>query len=86
LAEQVKAVLRDFPELKLTEGRKVLEIRPAILWDKGRAVEFLLKSLGKCRTHGMAAYVPSLVVLPVAVAVAVVDLVTAARGKNLSGR
>ena len=52
MAEQVKAVLRDFPELKLTEGRKVLEIRPAILWDKGRAVEFLLKSLGKCRTHG----------------------------------
>ena len=84
MAEQVKAVLRDFPELKLTEGRKVLEIRPAIMWDKGRAVEFLLKSLGKCRT--LAAYVPSLVVLPVAVAVAVVDLVTAARGKNLSGR
>jgi len=34
----------------------------------------------------MAEYLPSLVVLPVAVAVAVVDLVTAARGKNLSGR
>lgn len=49
LAEQVKAVLRDFPELKLTEGRKVLEIRPSIMWDKGRAVEFLLKSLGECR-------------------------------------
>ncbi|KAJ1258662.1 hypothetical protein BS78_10G092600 [Paspalum vaginatum] len=46
LAEQVKAVLRDFPDLKLTEGRKVLEIRPAIMWDKGKAVEFLLKSLG----------------------------------------
>ncbi|GJN00273.1 hypothetical protein PR202_ga17693 [Eleusine coracana subsp. coracana] len=46
LAEQVKAVLRDFPELKLSEGRKVLEIRPSIMWDKGRAVEFLLKSLG----------------------------------------
>ncbi|KAL6861792.1 hypothetical protein ACP4OV_017492 [Aristida adscensionis] len=46
LAEQVKAVLREFPELKLTEGRKVLEIRPSIMWDKGRAVDFLLKSLG----------------------------------------
>ncbi|OEL26729.1 putative trehalose-phosphate phosphatase 8 [Dichanthelium oligosanthes] len=46
LAEQVKAVLRDFPELKLTEGRKVLEIRPSIMWDKGKAVEFLLRSLG----------------------------------------
>jgi trehalose-6-phosphatase len=47
LADKVKAVLRDFPELKLTEGRKVLEIRPSIMWDKGKAVEFLLKSLGK---------------------------------------
>ncbi|KAF8772615.1 hypothetical protein HU200_005577 [Digitaria exilis] len=52
LAEQVKAVLRDFPELKLTEGRKVLEIRPSIMWDKGKAVEFLLKSLGKCHSSG----------------------------------
>jgi len=47
LADKVKAVLRDFPELKLNEGRKVLEIRPSIMWDKGKAVEFLLKSLGK---------------------------------------
>uniref|UniRef100_A0A0D9WNE8 Trehalose 6-phosphate phosphatase n=1 Tax=Leersia perrieri TaxID=77586 RepID=A0A0D9WNE8_9ORYZ len=46
LAEQVKAVLRDYPQLKLTQGRKVLEIRPSIMWDKGKAVEFLLKSLG----------------------------------------
>ncbi|KAM0914284.1 hypothetical protein ACQ4PT_011498 [Festuca glaucescens] len=46
LAEQVKAVLRDYPDLKLTEGRKVLEVRPSIMWDKGKAVEFLLQSLG----------------------------------------
>ncbi|KQK18917.1 probable trehalose-phosphate phosphatase 8 [Brachypodium distachyon] len=46
LAEQVKAVLRDYPDLKLTEGRKVLEIRPSIMWDKGKAVEFLLQTLG----------------------------------------
>jgi hypothetical protein len=26
---------------------QVLEIRPSIMWDKGKAVEFLLKSLGK---------------------------------------
>jgi trehalose-6-phosphatase len=47
LAEKVKAVLRDFPELELTEGRKVVEVRPSIMWDKGKAVEFLLRSLGK---------------------------------------
>ncbi|KAI5435809.1 probable trehalose-phosphate phosphatase C [Lathyrus oleraceus] len=46
LAEQVSLVLNDFPKLKLTQGRKVLEIRPTIKWDKGRALEFLLESLG----------------------------------------
>lgn len=58
LADKVKAVLRDFPELKLTEGRKVLEIRPSIMWDKGKAVEFLLKSLGKLASiHAAAVFV-----------------------------
>uniref|UniRef100_A0A7N0UM15 Trehalose 6-phosphate phosphatase n=1 Tax=Kalanchoe fedtschenkoi TaxID=63787 RepID=A0A7N0UM15_KALFE len=46
LAEQVKLVLNDYPKLKLTIGRKVLEVRPAIKWDKGKALEFLLESLG----------------------------------------
>ncbi|CAA7013353.1 unnamed protein product [Microthlaspi erraticum] len=46
LAEQVKSVLVDYPTLKLTQGRKVLEIRPTIKWDKGQALNFLLKSLG----------------------------------------
>ncbi|CAH8309579.1 unnamed protein product [Eruca vesicaria subsp. sativa] len=46
LAEQVKSVLIDYPQLKLTQGRKVLEIRPTIKWDKGQALNFLLKSLG----------------------------------------
>ncbi|MBA0808350.1 hypothetical protein Gohar_024096 [Gossypium harknessii] len=46
LAEQVRSVLNHYPKLKLTQGRKVLEIRPTIKWDKGRALEFLLESLG----------------------------------------
>ncbi|KAG5410271.1 hypothetical protein IGI04_006590 [Brassica rapa subsp. trilocularis] len=46
LAEQVKSVLVDYPKLKLTQGRKVLEIRPTIKWDKGQALNFLLRSLG----------------------------------------
>ncbi|KAK4751786.1 hypothetical protein SAY87_020584 [Trapa incisa] len=46
LAEQVTSVLKEYPELKLTYGRKVLEISPAINWNKGKALEFLLKSLG----------------------------------------
>ncbi|CAK9279074.1 unnamed protein product [Sphagnum jensenii] len=46
LAEKVESVLKDYPTLCLTHGRKVLEIRPAIAWDKGKAVDFLLSSLG----------------------------------------
>ncbi|XP_062028047.1 probable trehalose-phosphate phosphatase D [Rosa rugosa] len=46
LAEQVRLVLNEYPKLKLTQGRKVLEIRPTIKWDKGKALEFLLESLG----------------------------------------
>ncbi|RCV14051.1 hypothetical protein SETIT_2G396100v2 [Setaria italica] len=44
--EEVRSVLKEYPDLKLTHGRKVLEIRPSIKWDKGKALEFLLKSLG----------------------------------------
>jgi len=47
LAEKVRLVLNEYPKLKLTQGRKVLEIRPTIKWDKGEALEFLLESLGK---------------------------------------
>ncbi|KAG2551568.1 hypothetical protein PVAP13_9KG377800 [Panicum virgatum] len=46
LFEQVRAVLRDYPDLRLTQGRKVLEVRPMVKWDKGKALEFLLDSLG----------------------------------------
>ncbi|CAH9071270.1 unnamed protein product [Cuscuta epithymum] len=46
LAKQVGSVLQQYPKLRLSQGRKVLEIRPIIKWDKGRALEFLLESLG----------------------------------------
>lgn len=46
LEEEVRTVLAAYPELKLTQGRKVLEIRPTIEWDKGKALEFLLAELG----------------------------------------
>ncbi|PUZ40878.1 hypothetical protein GQ55_9G457400 [Panicum hallii var. hallii] len=46
LFEQVRSVLKDYPGLRLTQGRKVLEVRPMIKWDKGKALEFLLDSLG----------------------------------------
>lgn len=46
VADQVRAVLRGYPRLRLTQGRKVLEVRPAIKWDKGEALRFLLSALG----------------------------------------
>ncbi|OIV99412.1 hypothetical protein TanjilG_17222 [Lupinus angustifolius] len=42
----VHDVLKGYPRLRLTHGRKVLEVRPVINWDKGKAVTFILESLG----------------------------------------
>ncbi|OIS99604.1 putative trehalose-phosphate phosphatase f [Nicotiana attenuata] len=46
VAQYVHDILKDYPRLRLTHGRKVLELRPVIDWHKGKAVEFLLESLG----------------------------------------
>ncbi|XP_021856294.1 probable trehalose-phosphate phosphatase H isoform X2 [Spinacia oleracea] len=46
LAHEVRSVLEEYPELQLAQGRKVFEIRPTIKWDKGKALEFILESLG----------------------------------------
>lgn len=46
LALKVRSVVKNYPTLKLSQGRKVFEIRPMIKWDKGKALEFLLESLG----------------------------------------
>ncbi|XP_062189677.1 probable trehalose-phosphate phosphatase 10 [Phragmites australis] len=46
VAEHTNDVLKAYPRLQLSHGRKVLEIRPVIDWNKGKAVEFLLDSLG----------------------------------------
>jgi trehalose 6-phosphate phosphatase len=35
--------LCDRPGLRVTEGKKVFEVRPDVDWDKGRATEFLLE-------------------------------------------
>ncbi|KAL6224657.1 hypothetical protein ACLB2K_003512 [Fragaria x ananassa] len=46
LEEKVKSVIEHFPEFHLTQGKKVLEIRPSIEWNKGHALEYLLDTLG----------------------------------------
>ncbi|CAK9161087.1 unnamed protein product [Ilex paraguariensis] len=47
LAQSVHEFLKNYPRLRLTHGRKVLEVRPVLNWDKGKAVEFVLESLGE---------------------------------------
>ncbi|GLJ36938.1 hypothetical protein SUGI_0746980 [Cryptomeria japonica] len=46
LTEIVRNLLQTYPRLHLTQGKRVLEIRPLIKWHKGNALEFLLESLG----------------------------------------
>lgn len=41
----VADALQGEPELRVTEGKKVLEVRPVVDWHKGRAVTFLLEHL-----------------------------------------
>lgn len=42
----VKDTLAGRPELRLAEGKKVFELRPAVEWDKGHAVLWLMEELG----------------------------------------
>lgn len=46
ISNAVEEILKKYPRLKKTSGKKVFEIRPKIDWDKGRAVEWILKVLG----------------------------------------
>ncbi|GAV66219.1 Trehalose_PPase domain-containing protein [Cephalotus follicularis] len=46
LEEKVKSVVEKYSGFRLSEGKKVMEIRPSIEWDKGHALEYLLDTLG----------------------------------------
>lgn len=49
MVERVRAAVHEaggaHSELKVTEGKEVLEVRPDVDWHKGRAVEFLLEKM-----------------------------------------
>ncbi|PON50112.1 Trehalose-phosphatase [Parasponia andersonii] len=46
LEEKVKSLLQNYPDFHLTTGKKVLEVRPSIEWNKGHALDYLLDTLG----------------------------------------
>jgi trehalose 6-phosphate phosphatase len=45
LTQQVALVTAMTPGLRMTTGKQVLEVRPAVDWDKGKAVLFLLAQM-----------------------------------------
>jgi alpha,alpha-trehalase len=53
----VDDLLTGQPELRKAHGKKVFEIRPAMEWDKGRAVLWLLEALGLHRAGVVPLYV-----------------------------
>lgn len=42
----VSGVLMEYPDLQITSGKMVYEVRPRLDWDKGKAVLWLLEALG----------------------------------------
>lgn len=46
VVDVVDAVAAAHPQLRVTRGRKVLEVRPQVDWDKGTALAHLLQMLG----------------------------------------
>ncbi|MBT8078601.1 MAG: trehalose-phosphatase [Gammaproteobacteria bacterium] len=61
LAGDVEQAVNEFlaanPRLIKGLGKKVFELKPALDWDKGRAVELLLATLGMTRDNSLALYV-----------------------------
>nr|XP_043612994.1 probable trehalose-phosphate phosphatase C [Erigeron canadensis] len=46
LEEEVMLILANHPGFHMTRGKKVMEIRPSIKWNKGDALKYLLEALG----------------------------------------
>ena len=53
----VDEVLEDNPRLTKGLGKKVFELKPALQWDKGRAIELLLDTLGMRDGDSVAVYI-----------------------------
>ena len=45
LVQEVRRRCAGHDDIRLTEGKKVVEIRPRVEWDKGRATRFLIEQL-----------------------------------------
>ncbi len=50
--ERTVAGPRSLGKIKTTQGKKVHEVRPAVDWDKGKAINLLMKRFGKAGRKG----------------------------------
>ncbi len=48
--ERVIATARSLGKVRITSGKKVYEVRPAVDWDKGEAIALLIDRYGKAKT------------------------------------
>jgi len=55
--DAVEETLSQYSNLRITHGKKVFEIRPRINWDKGKAVEWILKVLNFNPQKNLAVYI-----------------------------
>jgi len=55
--QAVEDILKEYPNLRKTHGKKVFEIRPRIDWDKGKAVEWILDVLQFDKKKHRAIYI-----------------------------
>ncbi|KAH7578044.1 hypothetical protein JRO89_XS01G0333300 [Xanthoceras sorbifolium] len=46
LKEMVHSTVKAYPNFRISGGKMVMEIRPSINWNKGRALEYLLDTFG----------------------------------------
>jgi trehalose 6-phosphate phosphatase len=47
--ERVIATARSLGKVRITSGKKVYEVRPAVQWDKGEAIALLIERFGKTK-------------------------------------
>jgi trehalose-phosphatase len=57
IEELVDRVISKNPELRMTNGKKVFEIQPRSLWDKGHAVRWLLANTELGNNHPFPLYI-----------------------------
>jgi alpha,alpha-trehalase len=57
LEEVVADIAAAHPELRMSGGKKIFELRPAIDWDKGAALRWLLAAAGLDPQHTLAVFV-----------------------------